>query len=73
MHQEMGEWETQNKAVETETTLQLHFNNISLCRCRFAIRYIYTCYALPLKTDLQTQNSCKLIFVGKMIGDKGAP
>lgn len=51
MRQGMGELEAQNTALEMEATLQLHFNNLSLYRCRFAIRYIYTSYVLALMAE----------------------
>lgn len=42
MCQGMGEWEAQNVAVEMAATLQLHFNNLRLCRYWFAIIYVCT-------------------------------
>lgn len=51
MCQGMGEWEDQNAPVEMEATLQLHFNNMSLCRYRFVIRCVCTSYILPLMSE----------------------
>lgn len=51
MRQGMGEWKDQNAPVEMEATLQLLFNNMSLCRYRFVIRRVCTSYALPLMSE----------------------
>lgn len=51
MRQGIGEWEDQNAPVEMEATLQLLFNNMSLCRYRFIIRRVCASYALPLMSE----------------------